>query len=345
MALRPCSSITDEGADDRVAMLHVAGDAKAERLCSQIGEAAQQAGDDLVVVRLEDEASLYDAVSRSHWRAHVNRIYWCSYSMPSADPLQGSVVSQLVAWLHARGDGLTFRVQAYPSALEALILTEARGRDVDVHPKTFSHVFYAAFCSERIHFGLSPRSLWWQQSREYQRSPDRISRAQCKLEEALALSAVAIAPSFRCVDVGASPGGWTSWLAALVPEGLVLAIDPADLHIAALPNVRHLKQRVEDCTSCLEAAAPFDVLVCDACGEPDLTTAWLEPILQFVSPAATVVLTIKCVRPGKHAALVARVVAFWESRGWDARVLWLLANTIRERTVIATKRVPAEKPW
>jgi hypothetical protein len=123
----------------------------------------------------------------------------------------------------------------------------------------------------------------------------------------------------------------------------VLAIDPAELHISPLPNVQHLKRRVEDCTLVLEASAPFDILVCDACGEPEITTAWLEPILPFVSPAATVVMTIKCVRPSNYATLVARAMAFWESRGWDVKVVWLLANTIRERTVIATRRAPSER--
>ena len=71
------------------------------------------------------------------------------------------------------------------------------------------------------------------------------SRASFKLSEALAeepsfLSMLVHAtPAPVCIDIGASPGGWTAVLAHF---GRVVAIDPGalDPSVAALPNVTHL---------------------------------------------------------------------------------------------------------
>jgi 23S rRNA (cytidine2498-2'-O)-methyltransferase len=67
------------------------------------------------------------------------------------------------------------------------------------------------------------------------------SRAYRKLWEALVLARELPSPGQRCVDAGASPGGWTWALANLGAE--VLAIDRAELEprIAALPGVETLR--------------------------------------------------------------------------------------------------------
>jgi 23S rRNA (cytidine2498-2'-O)-methyltransferase len=63
------------------------------------------------------------------------------------------------------------------------------------------------------------------------------SRAYLKLWEALTLCGAMPGPGERCVDLGASPGGWTWVLAKLGAD--VLAIDKAPLapDIAAMPGV------------------------------------------------------------------------------------------------------------
>lgn len=63
------------------------------------------------------------------------------------------------------------------------------------------------------------------------------SRAYLKLWEALTMAGVMPVPGERCVDLGASPGGWTWVLAKLGAS--VLAIDkaPLDPSVAALPGV------------------------------------------------------------------------------------------------------------
>ncbi|MBL8805507.1 MAG: hypothetical protein JNN22_01570 [Rhodospirillales bacterium] len=63
------------------------------------------------------------------------------------------------------------------------------------------------------------------------------SRAYLKLWEALTLCGEMPRPGERCVDLGASPGGWTWVLAGL--GATVLAIDkaPLDRSVAAMPGV------------------------------------------------------------------------------------------------------------
>jgi 23S rRNA (cytidine2498-2'-O)-methyltransferase len=63
------------------------------------------------------------------------------------------------------------------------------------------------------------------------------SRAYLKLWEALTLAGEMPKPGSRCVDLGASPGGWSWVLAKLGAQ--VLAVDkaPLDASVAALPGV------------------------------------------------------------------------------------------------------------
>ncbi|CAN0550748.1 unnamed protein product, partial [Laminaria digitata] len=48
------------------------------------------------------------------------------------------------------------------------------------------------------------------------------------------------------IDVGASPGGWTSYLAPRCRR--VLAVDPAEMEssVLALPNVVHVRKMIQD---------------------------------------------------------------------------------------------------
>lgn len=75
--------------------------------------------------------------------------------------------------------------------------------------------------------------------------PDRLAppnRAYLKLWEALTLIGDAPGPGDLCLDLGASPGGWTWVLQRLGAE--VIAVDKAPLapKIARLPRVRTLRQ-------------------------------------------------------------------------------------------------------
>ena len=101
------------------------------------------------------------------------------------------------------------------------------------------------------------------------------SRAYLKLWEALTRVGVYPGPGQTCLDLGASPGGW-SWVLAQLGAS-VTAVDKAALDpaVAGLPNVTTLQESA----FALEPRA-VDWLVCDVIAYParllGLMTQWIE---------------------------------------------------------------------
>lgn len=111
------------------------------------------------------------------------------------------------------------------------------------------------------------------------------SRAYLKLWEALTLLGARPGPGDACLDLGASPGGWTWVLAQL--GATVTAVDKAPLAplVAALPNVT----QAIDSAFALEPRA-IDWLVCDVIAYPARTLALLE---RWLPHARHIVCTVK----------------------------------------------------
>ncbi|MBL8967911.1 MAG: hypothetical protein JNG85_12965, partial [Spirochaetaceae bacterium] len=145
------------------------------------------------------------------------------------------------------------------------------------------------------------------------------SRAYRKIWEALALAGVFPKAGERCVDAGASPGGWTWALAGLGAE--VTAIDRADLEprIAALPNVKTLRH--DAFTLKPEDFGPVDWLCSDVICYPPALFAWVEKWLES-GLARNFVCTIKMqgadfdkATADRFAAVPgSRVVHLWHNR-------------------------------
>ncbi len=111
------------------------------------------------------------------------------------------------------------------------------------------------------------------------------SRAYLKLWEALTLAGARPKPGDVCLDLGASPGGWTWVLAQLGAQ--VTAVDkaPLDPAITALPGVTMLQE-----SAFALDPRPVDWLVCDIIAYPDRLLALIERWLGF---ARYIVCTIK----------------------------------------------------
>ncbi len=97
------------------------------------------------------------------------------------------------------------------------------------------------------------------------------SRAYLKLWEALTRIGMMPGPGRKCLDLGASPGGWTWVLARLGAE--VVAVDKAPLEprIAAMPNVT---QRIDSAFSL--PPEPVDWLCSDIIAYPDRLLALVQ---------------------------------------------------------------------
>jgi 23S rRNA (cytidine2498-2'-O)-methyltransferase len=116
------------------------------------------------------------------------------------------------------------------------------------------------------------------------------SRAYLKLEEALVRCRKWPLPGERCLDAGASPGGWTWVLARLGAE--VVAVDraPPEDRILALPGVRFIKH--DAFTLPPETLGPLDWIFSDVVCYPPRLLGWIKKCLNSV-PAANFVCTIK----------------------------------------------------
>lgn len=104
------------------------------------------------------------------------------------------------------------------------------------------------------------------------------NRAYLKLWEALTLAGRRPRPGERCLDLGASPGGWSWVIAGLGAQ--VLAIDKAPLasEVAGLPGVAYRQASAFSLTP--GEIGPIDWLFSDVVCYPDrllrLVTEWLD---------------------------------------------------------------------
>ncbi|HEY2900445.1 MAG TPA: SAM-dependent methyltransferase [Polyangia bacterium] len=98
------------------------------------------------------------------------------------------------------------------------------------------------------------------------------SRAYQKLEEAFAWMNAAPGAADVCVDLGASPGGWT--MTALKRGARVIAVDRAALEAPAAPHPR-LTMTIGNAFT-YEPPHPVDWLLCDVICEPPRTIALIE---------------------------------------------------------------------
>ena len=100
------------------------------------------------------------------------------------------------------------------------------------------------------------------------------SRAYLKLWEALTRCRMWPQNQDRCLDAGASPGGWTWAISRLGAE--VIAVDRAPLNdrILAMPRVRYLKH--DAFTLKPQDIGPIQWLFCDAACYPPRLYKWIE---------------------------------------------------------------------
>ncbi|MDR3170239.1 MAG: hypothetical protein LBU17_01280 [Treponema sp.] len=100
------------------------------------------------------------------------------------------------------------------------------------------------------------------------------SRAYLKLWEALVHCRNWPGPGERCLDAGASPGGWTWALARLGAD--IMAVDraPLDERVQAMPGVRFVSH--DAFTLKPEDLGPLDWLFCDVICYPPRLYDWIE---------------------------------------------------------------------
>ena len=180
-------------------------------------------------------------------------------------------------------------------------------------------------------------------------------RAFFKLEEAVARGAVPIEAGWQCVDIGASPGGWTQFMSERLLElgggGHVWGIDPGMLNwdAASFPNnVTHLAMRAEDAHEAIardaaERGLPgpcVRLLVCDANMAPAAALGLLLSMKKFLARTgdAYLITTFKNFCKGRREwerQIEAAVATLEEAQFDNIQVFHTFSNCAQEKTVVA----------
>jgi predicted rRNA methylase YqxC with S4 and FtsJ domains len=171
-----------------------------------------------------------------------------------------------------------------------------------------------------------------------------VCRAYFKLREAAFYLDLNLNSHSIALDVGASPGGWSSYLAE---SGCtqVFSVDPGllDARVLAMPTVEHLRMKIEDALPLLTRrglAGRIGFYCCDMNAPPAQAVDFLLKALPLLRPGAAVVITFKNTLHNpraKKAEWEADVAAGVQAMGAaveGVRVVQLFANTPRECTVL-----------
>jgi len=119
--------------------------------------------------------------------------------------------------------------------------------------------------------------------------PDRVSRAENKLLEAMTLGLITVREGERALDIGAAPGGWTR---VLQQKGCaVVAVDPAALDpaVAALPRVTAIKADAGQ----VRLTGRFDLVTDDMNWEPFRSVRALKRCAKNLKPGGCFLMTVK----------------------------------------------------
>lgn len=201
----------------------------------------------------------------------------------------------------------------------------------------------SVYLPSRLLWGFSSREAsWTTQSDLGKISVGGVAKAQAKLTEALLVAGVAVDRQYRVVDVGASPGSWTLWLAERVKW--VIALDPGKLspQVAANSNVFHVSKKAEDFkisdAQIEDSLFELDLIVADMNVHPVMASKICLPLLQHLRPEGTIIMTMKFFGVGRDRTEPTEACrSIFGSAVESVECIWLFANTVNERVLVARR--------
>ncbi len=145
----------------------------------------------------------------------------------------------------------------------------------------------------------------------FQKEDGQISRAKFKLLEAEATFGIDFSAFHQGLDIGAAPGGWTSFL---LERGLkVTAVDPAKMEPSLMKyaNLTFLRKNASEVKF---KENSFDLLVCDMSWSPKQMARLVTDLLYSLRSGGTAIVTVKLMHK-KPLALIHDVIASFEEFG------------------------------
>jgi 23S rRNA (cytidine2498-2'-O)-methyltransferase len=168
-----------------------------------------------------------------------------------------------------------------------------------------------------------------------------LCRAMYKIKEACCRGDVPIKSEWRALDLGASPGGWSQYLAT-AGVARVVAVDPGLVEIALEHKdvVRHIPALAQDALHELDREGPYNLICSDMNMHPEAAARVMLSAAHLVVPGGYLFLTIKFVKRGKKAEeeMTRQEMEVLQGEFEGMRLMWLFANQGGEKTLIARKK-------
>lgn len=159
------------------------------------------------------------------------------------------------------------------------------------HPSLVLSVLIA---KQRAYLGVSSPSenlsRWNGGAAHYGKLSGALSRAEHKLEEAFEVFGIELAASAQVLDLGAAPGGWTSFL--LKQGHYVTAVDTGELARELLTHPRLIYHR-QNAWHIKPPAATFDLITCDMGREASGTVEVLLHLASSLKSGGALLMTVK----------------------------------------------------
>jgi 23S rRNA U2552 (ribose-2'-O)-methylase RlmE/FtsJ len=278
----------------------------------------------------------------------INAGALCSHLIRGSFQQAVDKLKELIVQSHAK----SIRIHSCPKKLDALIAGALGDCSFEFSPTSFSHcAFIAEIDSNLLLIGVDTRYFSF-------RVPEDchipVSKAYFKLLDAFERTEVGnqflneIGPKSWCVDLGASPGGWTEYLSS--KRALVISVDPGSLNdsLSSRINVVHVRMTAEDALNeCKRLIQESDFnrpgFLCSDMNVSSSKVLNLIEMYSFWIPSGTrLILTIKFHRirdAESHRSEELAKALETLSKHWIINATeWLLFNTLHERTVFGTKK-------
>ena len=250
---------------------------------------------------------------------HIQPVH---FEMETAET--STALEELMAYIHNRSEltGSSAAIQVRKTegsfwtesagVLRELLQHEMADMNVDITIQQAEWVISVFASEDHLYAGLSrPEdnlSDWTGGAIRFQREEGQISRAKFKLLEAERIFQIDFTQFENAIDIGAAPGGWTSFL---LERGLkVTAVDPALMHesLRQHPKLKVLRKNASEVSF---RDNEFDLLVCDMSWSPKQMVKLVRDLLYSLTPGGTAIVTVKLMHK-KPMALIKEVISMFE---------------------------------
>lgn len=276
------------------------------------------------------------------------------YTFPKSATALGTSLADALSQLVPSSPDLVCRIHAFPKNVDMNLIGQQLIPAFAFHPKSFNSVLNIVFADGFYFASVVQKSIapsCGEHLSELQSNESlNVSKAAAKIREALlrisynkSLEKRAEISGKVCIDVGASPGGWSYFLRTTLGASRVIAVDMGKLAEPIPEGVEHWRMKGEDAISqLLNSDAKNNEIInlycCDMnCNPMDSVQLFLRA-LPLMAPASGAVITLKRMERNAQRWLELKTACISVLTDYEAIQLveevHLIANTPNETTLL-----------